>query len=926
MLCTATRFDLLGSRPAGDLSNLTPYVRELGRAGFKLVLLAPGEKEPIDVRTPQMRKVDDSATQQLAKELGNPRWAEVKTRAGIQIATEDPARLAKYVERAEKQYGQPPNLAVALDRTFIAVDADWAVALKAFIEKHLTETGEKIDSTVLSPGVQNADGTWKHQGGGHIYFALPTGYTLPDGVSSLKVGAGKEEWVAFLDDRYILIPPSVRKEGPYRWQGGVQDAPMWLLKMLEDEAARLRKIATEKAARAVQRASEGPSNIELWAAPTEWSDLLESDGWDFTGCTTACGCPEATAPGTHASLKIATAHEPGCLELDTSSGHGPLHIWTDNPPLEITAYTKATGSKTMTKLQYVAWTKFGGDQAAAISALGITGGTVIGPTAAELDEDHAEEGEEGCPPSGEPDADASDSVDETDPNANADVPETPSESDDLPEAFRKRGFNPYDMELYPLGFPNDPELLEKIVNFSPITQAIFHHARDQRPKPASPVAAILGEMIRRGMRCPVNVRPFHDMPLSTYVVYAGRSGTGKTKSRRKKRRTLWPQVDPPQWLADKAATKVEAPAVKPVPPTPGVNGQPPQSGIAQPSSAPTLIPFAFDTTIGIGSGQVLVDHLTQQIPGTGERGMLAQYEMLPHPSVRISCDELTTLMRVAKGDSATIISTLCEAWAGEELGSSTRTLGARRADGDYSVFLDGGIQPKLAHEILDHDASGFLQRVAVTAVTDPYRLLGQPMIPDPGQVVAPMPTITPTSVFTLDQCVHSAVDKAIEDSDFDHLLDPDKETESHLMQVRVRLACLGALLHGTLHVDTVLWEWTGWLIEHILRSLAWLRAEQKREDDKTNNEAGQRQADIKAAITARESEKVEEVARSVRRKVTQAEAAGCTRGDIRANGVSEANRKWVDRAIALLVSRSLIYLDGTRYKLTKYKTDAQKAS
>jgi hypothetical protein len=372
-------FGIIGR--AGEYDDLKEYVLDLGKAGLELVFLESGTKDrPSDLRLVQQKIEDDAYAREREMRAGNPRYALTKTRAGIEIATADPERLASYIDRYRSIHtdGSDPNLAM-LVRNLLVVDTDWAEGVELFIDAYRRETGQTIAPTVLTPGVLNPDGTWKHYGGGHFYFLLPEGWTPPDGTpKGISVGEGREQYSIFLASRYILIPPSVRPEGPYQWVGEVLEAPDQLLAALEITAAKVRAIRAEKAARAANRT--GPDNVDRWAERTEWRDLLEPDGWCFTGCLTSCGCPEVTAPGVHASPKSATAHEIGCQEstVDTSAGHGPLHVWTDNPPSGVAAWLDSTMTKRLTKLQYVAAARHGGDCGAAIRALGIGGGHRLG--------------------------------------------------------------------------------------------------------------------------------------------------------------------------------------------------------------------------------------------------------------------------------------------------------------------------------------------------------------------------------------------------------------------------------------------------------------------------------------------------------------------------------------------------------------------
>jgi hypothetical protein len=952
MLGGTSKWDIIGSRPAGDLSNLKAYVRRLGRSGIPVIFLGSRCKEPIDLRSLQMERADTEVARQAAKVAGNPRWAEVKTRAGIQLATTDVKRLERYADRAMKWYpDSAPNLATTVGNGLVLIDADWGEGVEAFCKRHRTETGDGISSTVLTPGVQNPDGTWKHRDGGHIYLQLPEGCTLPEGAQNFSVGEGKSEWTVFVRDHYILIPPSVRPEGLYRWVGTVHIAPDWVIRMIEEEAARRRTVLRDKAIRAEQRSESGPSNIDLWAAATEWSDLLESDGWDFTGCTTACGCPEATAPGTHASLKSATAHEPGCTQTDTSSGHGPLHVWTSNPPPGISDYAKSTGSSTLTKLQYFAWTHHGGNEAAAVKALGITGGTTIGGASAEeLLEAAGLNGQPQPEPNPFVAAAARNGVPQPDPAGTA-SPSVEDDLDDTPEGYRgvtriedmdettqklvrmlplNRHFDPYDKNIYPAGFHSAPDLLEKIFNFSDVTRTIFHKARSRKPRSVHPMPLLLQEMERRGTRCPVTCRLWPGTPLSTFMVVGGRSGLGKSESA-KPDASPWQQLKAPPLLEKDAASKKKlspdnlarylAAAAVGLAPQPVVPLNPMASGgsgngstIADP--IPVLIPHDFDETISLGSGQVLSDHLIEEI-GKGEDLVIV---MCPHPCAFIADDEMTTMLAAAKGDASTIISTLNTAWAGLPLGNTTRAHGDRRTPGPYSVFIATGLQPKLGAQLFCHDGSGFLQRFVFVASADPYKFVGAPDIPVP--LVLPtgaMPHITSGSTFTADPRVITEVEDPGFDYELDHLFDDYAEKMSHTSGVRIRIACLGALLHNTLHITWEIWEWTGWIMEHSRRVFMWMEVQAENQEQTLVDKVVKRQASAKISGQAAVEEKTEEVAESVLAKITAAGEEGIAWKKLR-SGMAPGRRDFLKPALDLLAERNLIYKDKSRYKLIGYKT------
>ena len=345
---------VLGSRGAGNKENLIAYVRELARAGLAVVLVEPDGKKPLDMRSPVAKREDDKAAQELAKIEGNPRWTDVRHRAGVHLATTDVTRLDRYMKAAEKRYGADAvNLGVEVGRSrLVIVDADTADAVEAFTAAGRAAGDDVGMPTVSTPGKCGPAGEWVHKDGGHWWFIVPDG---------LEVTTVTEDgWTAYAGDRQVLIPPSTRAEGSYMWNGGVRELPDWLAE---------RCTPVVNAERQTHVSSGDVSPIDAWSAATPWEDILEPAGWSATGRPSNCGCMEWTAPGPHDSSKSATAHDLGCSEYDTTVGHAPVHVWTGNPPEGL------RGGGTYSKLQFVAATAHGGDVGAAASALGIPAST-----------------------------------------------------------------------------------------------------------------------------------------------------------------------------------------------------------------------------------------------------------------------------------------------------------------------------------------------------------------------------------------------------------------------------------------------------------------------------------------------------------------------------------------------------------------------
>jgi len=377
-------------RPTDDVKTWVTFARSLAGIGLPVLLVKPGTKEPLDMRTAAEVKKDTEA-------------AEGAKTGGVHVATTDKARLKSYVTRAmadpdkNRAKGTPApvngtlNWAVRLaDSGYVVADADTpaeVAALKAYLAE--AYGGEVPGATVLTPGT--ADGV--HTGGGHWWFKLPEGMTVdPDKVPAvLKVDVDGHEagFSLYVGNAYVLIPPSEREPGPYQLVSSDNPAPDALVGLLE----RALKQADDRAAARAEynkRAASGElgtlaQQVEQWAEATPWHEVLEPHGWTDTGTVDSCGCPVYTAPGAHSSPKSATAHTGMCTTGRYDALNPPLHVWTDNPGAELEREIAARGgSKTLSKLTVWCAYEHGGDMAAALADAGIErdpSGHVFGPDA-----------------------------------------------------------------------------------------------------------------------------------------------------------------------------------------------------------------------------------------------------------------------------------------------------------------------------------------------------------------------------------------------------------------------------------------------------------------------------------------------------------------------------------------------------------------
>lgn len=356
---------IFGAVSAETEDSLVHVARAAVRAGYALVPNRPGTKQPMCTLNATEAKRADEAARTQAQANGVKRWDRVRHECGVHEAITDEKTSDRVVRRLLKNTGRI-NLGIELRRSrVLVVDVDTPAEAAAFRATWEGATPEPFPGsyTITSPGVQAADGTWVHSGGGHYYFTLPEHIArrLPAQPGVLKDEGG---WATMWAGQ-VLVPPSVRAEGAYRLTGEPRPAPEWLLhRVLAYIAEHLtrRREQAQRTAERIATGTVGDAAVDTWSADTDWDELLVPAGWTETGDATECGCPEWTAPGVHANPKSATAHEPGCTKYDDSPGHAPLHIWTDNPPEPFEP------GGTYTKLQFVAIGKYGSTGGQAIAA------------------------------------------------------------------------------------------------------------------------------------------------------------------------------------------------------------------------------------------------------------------------------------------------------------------------------------------------------------------------------------------------------------------------------------------------------------------------------------------------------------------------------------------------------------------------------
>lgn len=322
--------------------------------GYAVIPVMPGGKRPIC--TLNSREV---------------READKEGRHDCSLASEhilDVSVADKVFKRLTKG-GVRPNIGmVAGPSRAVIVDCDVPEEVDAFRQDWFNATGdsEVLEHSVTSqsPGLWDEEKQeWAHKDGGHFIFDLPEGYSFPPGVDVVKAPGGYDIKIG---NSMVLIPPSVRPEGRYIPLSNVQTAQPWLLAMVEGLVS---QVVERRAERSAMTPHDG---VAAWSMATPWADLLEPAGWEDTTKLDRCGCPIWTKPGGGStSYKSATAHLDDCPRYDNIEGHGPLHLWTTDPPEPLKEFV-LSGKRTITKLDFVAAMDYSGDVTEAMQELGLT--------------------------------------------------------------------------------------------------------------------------------------------------------------------------------------------------------------------------------------------------------------------------------------------------------------------------------------------------------------------------------------------------------------------------------------------------------------------------------------------------------------------------------------------------------------------------
>lgn len=347
-----------------ESANLSGVAVAAVRSGFAVLPVYPGEKRPMCTLTPAKRKSADKAAQKEAKERGQRNWNTARHRCGVHEAITKDTTAKSVFDRLLPEY-PGLNLAIEVGRSHVlVVDADTAEEVEGFTNYWAEQSGvdavRNVKPTIVSPGKVNKDGEQVHYDGGHFYFRLPedVDFSNSPAARGLKLPGGA---MAYVKDRVILVPPSVREEGPYTLESDIFGEQSFLTEAVQQTIVDF----NVRKAQQTDKVWDEDDPITIWSLATPWDDLLSAAGWTLTQRSESCGCPAWLRPDDPASDKSAVAHEEGCTTFGELRG-GFLHLWSDNA---FPGYENGNGNRNMTKLNFVAHTWHDGNVSDAMSAL-----------------------------------------------------------------------------------------------------------------------------------------------------------------------------------------------------------------------------------------------------------------------------------------------------------------------------------------------------------------------------------------------------------------------------------------------------------------------------------------------------------------------------------------------------------------------------
>jgi hypothetical protein len=219
---------------------------------------------------------------------------------------------------------------------------------------------------------------------------------------------------------------------------------------------------------------------------------------------------------------------------------------------------------------------------------------------------------------------------------------------------------------------------------------------------------------------------------------------------------------------------------------------------------PTDVP-----SMGPGSGQVIQDWFAPSAEGE-----------IPLPSVIMTITELSALGKQSAAAGSVHVPTLCQAWSGEVLNTTTKACRNIAEAGSYRIGMVGGIQPANAKMFLGADSAdtGLAQRMVWF---DARRTLPEVLPAPPEPLKQPFVLADWPRVITFPEQAHRDTDKW-------HRAESRDPLDTHNNYSRCKIAFALAVMNGRFHVDDEDWRLAGVVMDHSVLTRKWVQSEMSR--------------------------------------------------------------------------------------------------
>lgn len=293
----------------------------------------------------------------------------------------------KEFERAFKN----PKYGVALSPYIgcgvIIIDADTPEEVNALEQWWMDTTGEELPTpTVITPGVQGEDGSWKHENGGHWYISyLPSiaKNVDPETYSKNKnVQYADSHFNVRVQGSYNILPPSRRSTGSYRMVGHITNGMQKtvdgdttiahkLFGYCKKKINNFKPVQIDNVGRFTTSDNQFnfPADMSLqeklhvWVETLGAINIVESTGKFSPDNSSTCGseCVSLHYEGSSQS-RSAVVHGRGC----SAAPHGTITIFSDSLKTELNTENEVVSVWTLVK-----HLKYNGDTQEAIHGEGL---------------------------------------------------------------------------------------------------------------------------------------------------------------------------------------------------------------------------------------------------------------------------------------------------------------------------------------------------------------------------------------------------------------------------------------------------------------------------------------------------------------------------------------------------------------------------